>query len=249
MAATHTTHLNLNKPDRQDFVSVVHDINDNMDILDQAYGDMSTFRTIPFTIATADWTASGNNWVYELASAYISATSNEFCIPNSDYTNCNAHIIIEKRTGNDGLKFTADKKPSNSIGGTVYVFDKDDHKIPILMEGTVVPIENGGTGQSTLAGAKQALGVTALAEQIGNLKASHSTVQGTTDVSGNLQVDIPSGYIGVGFAPNQYSTDCNYNLFFSKAIQKWYIHASSFSTGAAETSKTVYGEVYYIQHK
>lgn len=38
MAATHTPNLNLNKPDRQDFVSVVHDINDNMDKIDEEAG-------------------------------------------------------------------------------------------------------------------------------------------------------------------------------------------------------------------
>ena len=36
MAATHTTNLGLNKPDRQDYVSVVTDINDNMDTIDAA---------------------------------------------------------------------------------------------------------------------------------------------------------------------------------------------------------------------
>ena len=38
MAATHTPNLNLNKPDRADLVSVVTDINDNMDTIDNAIG-------------------------------------------------------------------------------------------------------------------------------------------------------------------------------------------------------------------
>ena len=38
MAATHTTNLGLNKPARQDLVKVVTDINDNMDMIDQAMG-------------------------------------------------------------------------------------------------------------------------------------------------------------------------------------------------------------------
>lgn len=38
MAATHTPNLNLNKPDRQDYVSVVTDINDNMDKIDEEAG-------------------------------------------------------------------------------------------------------------------------------------------------------------------------------------------------------------------
>ena len=39
MAATHTTNLGLNKPARGDFVSVVSDINDNMDKIDAKFGD------------------------------------------------------------------------------------------------------------------------------------------------------------------------------------------------------------------
>ncbi len=40
MAATHTTNLGLNKPDRQDYVSVVNDLNANMDTIDTAYGNL-----------------------------------------------------------------------------------------------------------------------------------------------------------------------------------------------------------------
>ena len=38
MAATHTPNLNLSKPDRQDYVSVVTDINNNMDKIDEEAG-------------------------------------------------------------------------------------------------------------------------------------------------------------------------------------------------------------------
>lgn len=42
MASAHTTYYNLNKPDRQDYVSVVTDINDNMDSIDAALHDLDT---------------------------------------------------------------------------------------------------------------------------------------------------------------------------------------------------------------
>lgn len=42
MSATHTTNLGLNKPDRQDYVSVVTDINDNMDMIDTALHGLDT---------------------------------------------------------------------------------------------------------------------------------------------------------------------------------------------------------------
>jgi hypothetical protein len=46
-----------------------------------------------------------------------------------------------------------------------------------MIENTVVPIANGGTGESTLAGAKQALGIQDLAEQIGTLNSNLTIVQ------------------------------------------------------------------------
>ena len=52
MPATQTTNLGLNKPDRQDLVSVVTDINDNMDTLDGAIGALPTGRTLQGQINT-----------------------------------------------------------------------------------------------------------------------------------------------------------------------------------------------------
>lgn len=48
MSATQTTNLGLNKPDRSDYVSVVNDLNDNMDIIDGAYGNLATGK-VPST--------------------------------------------------------------------------------------------------------------------------------------------------------------------------------------------------------
>lgn len=52
MAATHTPNINLNKPDRMDLVSVVTDLNDNMDTLDDAIGALPTGRTLQGQINT-----------------------------------------------------------------------------------------------------------------------------------------------------------------------------------------------------
>ena len=46
MAASHTTNLNLNKPARTDFVSVVSDINDNMDIIDEKVGAVPSGKNL-----------------------------------------------------------------------------------------------------------------------------------------------------------------------------------------------------------
>ena len=52
MAATHTPNLNLNKPDPQDYVSVVTDINDNMDMIDGAMGAIPTGLSLQGQINT-----------------------------------------------------------------------------------------------------------------------------------------------------------------------------------------------------
>lgn len=46
MAATHTTNLGLNKPDRQDYVSVVNDLNANMDTIDSIIGALPSGKTV-----------------------------------------------------------------------------------------------------------------------------------------------------------------------------------------------------------
>ena len=52
MAATHTTNLNLNKPDREDFVRVVNDINDNMDIIDNKMGSIPSDKNLQSQITS-----------------------------------------------------------------------------------------------------------------------------------------------------------------------------------------------------
>ena len=52
MPAAHTPNLNLNKPDRQDLVNVVTDINDNMDTIDGAIGALPSGHTVQGQINT-----------------------------------------------------------------------------------------------------------------------------------------------------------------------------------------------------
>ena len=53
MSATQTTNLGLNKPDRSDYVSVVNDLNDNMDIIDAAYGNLDNDKANKVTNPTS----------------------------------------------------------------------------------------------------------------------------------------------------------------------------------------------------
>ena len=78
-------------------------------------------------------------------------------------------FTYEKKSGGGGITFYANAKPSGTLIGKAYVLDNDDGKLPVIIESTVVGIENGGTGQSTLVGAKSVLGITELADHLANI--------------------------------------------------------------------------------
>lgn len=167
MSATHTTHMNLSKPDRADLVSVVNDLNNNLDIIDDKYGAMETMRIVPYSIGVGEWTLDGGVYKATFSSAYITATSKEFAFPDESYISyAKAHILGEKHSGGGGWDFQTSVIPTGTIKGSMYVFDAPDGKVPVLIEDTVVSIANGGTGESTLAGAKSTLGVTAIENNV-----------------------------------------------------------------------------------
>lgn len=187
-----TTNLGLTKPAYADEADIAV-INGNMDLLDAAYGaiNQSTMRPVPFAVAVSDWEAVTGGFSATYNSAYITATSQEILTYTKSIENAAAHIDAEKKSGGGGLVFTTAKKPTGTVQGTAYVFDNDDRTLPVIIEGTVTPIANGGTGQSSLAGAQSALGITALSEQIGKsgtLLASNttegSTLTGSVDTTG-----------------------------------------------------------------
>ena len=165
-----TTNLGLTKPAYADEADIAV-INGNMDLLDAAYGaiNQSTMRPVPFAIAVSDWEAVTGGFSATYNSAYITTTSQEILTYTKSIENATAHIDAEKKSGGGGLVFTSAKKPTGTVQGTAYVFDNDDRTLPVIIEGTVTPIANGGTGQSSLAGAQSALGITALSEQKANI--------------------------------------------------------------------------------
>ena len=175
-----TTNLGLTKPAYADEADIAV-INGNMDLLDAAYGNInqSTMRPVPFAIAVSDWEAVTGGFSATYNSAYITTTSQEILTYTKSIENATAHIDAEKKSGGGGLVFTSAKKPTGTVQGTAYVFDNDDRTLPVIIEGTVTPIANGGTGQSSLAGAQSALGITALSEQIGTLNGKITSIGGT----------------------------------------------------------------------
>lgn len=70
MASTHTTNLGLNKPDRQDLISVVNDINDNMDMIDIAIGNPSSASGVTGSDAFSKIGTLNSNVVFKSKSPY-----------------------------------------------------------------------------------------------------------------------------------------------------------------------------------
>lgn len=125
--------------------------------------ERTTLRDVPFAIATSDWTLSSGVYVAEVASDYVTAACKFISYYDKtlrDYAQ--ADILDEMKSGGGGIKFTTAILPTGTIMGTALVFAPHDNKVPTLIENTVTPIANGGTGQSTLAGAQEVLGITAL---------------------------------------------------------------------------------------
>lgn len=89
----------------------------------------------------------------------------------------------------------------------------------------------------------------AVAEEINNNSVKYIEINGSTDVSGNLLVNIPNieENIAVCYAGSG-GSDVNYNIFFSVSQGKWYIHTSDFFTGQKIEGATVNGRVYYVHY-
>ena len=173
-----TPNLNLTLPVGGENVSR-HIINQNNEKIDSAFG--RTMRDVPFAVAVGDWSASDNNFVATFNTAYVTSTSKDFLIYDETFGQyVKADMLAEKKSGGGGIKFTTSKKPTGTLTGTIYTIDVGDGKIPVIIENTVTPIANGGKGQSSLAGAKNVLGIETLENRVrtitsGSLKNIRTT--------------------------------------------------------------------------
>jgi len=159
----------------------------------------TTLRDVPFAVAVADWSGSGSSWTANFLSAYITTTCKWILVYDSSIASyAKAHLNANLKSGGGGLTITSTKKPTGTITGTILVFDNDDGKLPTLIENTVVSIANGGTGQSSLAGAKQALGIQDLADQIGTLNSNLNPSSFTVPTAGTGVTLSTGGYVKIG---------------------------------------------------
>lgn len=155
----------------------------------------STLRDVPFGVGTSDWTVSGGNYVATVSSTYVTATSREWVTFDDTFRSyAKGDISVDKVHGGGGITLTTSAVPSGTIQGVLYIIDTDDGKVPVLIEGTVTPIENGGTGQSTLSGAQNALGISALSDRVDTLNSKLTTT--SFSVTRNEQNTTSASYFG-----------------------------------------------------
>ena len=185
-----TPNLNLVLPVGEENVSR-QVINDNMGKIDTAYGNLQggVMRKVPFSVTVGDWVLDDGVYVAEFATEYVTASSSEFAFYTSSYSQyAVSDIVMDKKPGGGALVFTTTDLPTGTIAGTLYVFDNNDGKIPVIMEDTVLPIANGGTGENTLAGAKNALGIEQLESDVADINAHLAKQTGTAEVPSGVTV-------------------------------------------------------------
>ena len=119
----------------------------------------SKMRDVPFAIGVDEWTLTGGVYKATFLTEYVTNSSRESVIYDSSIrTAARADIDAVKKTGGGGIVFTTEAIPVGILSGRLSVIDSLDGKIPVVLEDTVVPIANGGTGASNITGAKENLG-------------------------------------------------------------------------------------------
>lgn len=119
----------------------------------------STMREIPFSIAVGDWTSGNSGYTATVSSAYVTGTSKDFVVFDGSIRLASDDITTAKVSGGGGIVFTTGSVPAGTVSGNIYAVDNEDGKLAVVVESTVMPIANGGTGAATMTGAQQNLGI------------------------------------------------------------------------------------------
>lgn len=122
---------------------------------------LNSMRRVPFAIGKDDWTeVDSSTYTYEFVTPYVTTSSFDIgTFDNSVRNYAKGDINMEKKDGGGGMVFTTTKRPTGTVSGSIYIWDNNDNKVPVILEDTVVPIENGGTGATSIPGILSALGL------------------------------------------------------------------------------------------
>lgn len=159
--ATYTTNLNLIKPDYEDQADIA-DLNDNFEIIDTSISNLgrSTLREVNFSIPRNSWAWISNRFQAEYDTSYVTTTSKDLIEFDSSLRgSVHADVNVQKKVGGGGLVFSTSIQPTSTLSGRILIFDNDDGKIPVLIESTVISVENGGTNASNALDARTNLGL------------------------------------------------------------------------------------------
>ena len=122
---------------------------------------LNSMRRVPFAIGKDDWTeVDSSTYTYEFVTAYVTTSSFDIgTFDNSVRSYAKGDISMEKKDGGGGMVFTTTKRPTGTVSGSIYIWDNNDNKVPVILEDTVVPIENGGTDATSVPGILSKLGL------------------------------------------------------------------------------------------
>lgn len=131
---------------------------------------IGTLRDVPFAIAVADWASVTGGFKATYNSTYVTSTCKwEILYDSTLKENASRDMIADIKSDAGGIEFVTSVKPTGTVSGTIRIIDNSDGRLSVVPQETVASIVNGGTGQSSLEGIKEAFGINALNSKIGGL--------------------------------------------------------------------------------
>lgn len=123
----HTAKLNLKKPDLTDYVSVT-DLNENMDILDAAVGELKEGTTLIPDLQTDDKTLAGaiNEVDNKITNIDLSplATKEELLVEAKALTTHKAESMPHQFVAPDSKKYKYGFKTNVAANGLIFVYEE-----------------------------------------------------------------------------------------------------------------------------
>lgn len=166
---------------------------------------IGTLRYVPFALAVSDWTSITGGFKATYDTAYVTSTCKwEVLYDSSLKTYASRDFIADIKSGAGGIEFVTAVKPTGTISGEIKIIDNADGRLSVVPQETVASIVNGGTGQSSLEGIKEAFGINAL--------NSNKTKYIEVNATENNRYDLAGASAAYALIPNQFFGTCKINF-------------------------------------